>query len=133
MMTHQRAIREAKANASHSAGCRCTRVPSEAARNQAKGMAELDALARELSQGQLKSYELDLDTELDGTPDNSQSPSSSSNTPVRSCENPIALDRAAVREELGWWTSTGIMTDYTEIEDFDLVLYWQVCSIAVYC
>jgi hypothetical protein len=38
-------------------------------------------------------------------------------------------DLAAANEELQRWTSSGLMTDSLEIEEFDLVLFWNVSNL----
>jgi hypothetical protein len=116
MLVHQRAIREAKMRVPESAGRRRIHIPSNAARSQARGMAELDALARKLSRDHLKEAESGLESsQVQGTP-----------LAVCSDEELRALDITAVKEELNRWKAAGLMTAYDEIADFDLVAFWQV-------
>ena len=53
------------------------------------------------------------------------------NTAAPSDEDLIIQDIASVQEELSRWKALGIMTDEDEIEDFDLVRFWQV-SISLF-
>ena len=120
MLVHQRAVREAKKSVPESAGRRRVHVPSNAARSQARGMAELDALAQKLSRDHLREAQSGLESPLES--------SQVQGTPlaVFSDEELKALDIIAVKEELNRWKAAGLMTAYDEIADFDLVAFWQV-------
>lgn len=78
-------------------------------------MARLNALAKSLSADS-------LDANLDATP--SETPAASLSAP--SDEDLHLQDIAIIQEELQQWISLGIMRDEAEIEDFDLVRFWQV-------
>jgi hypothetical protein len=95
-------------------GRRKVNIPSAAARSQSSGMARLNALAKSLS----------ADSLSDGTLPETPRTSSSNSAPSE--EDLIIQDIAAVQEELSRWKALGIMTDEDEIEDFDLVRFWQV-------
>ena len=121
MIVHQRAIRAAKSCVPTTAGCRKVNIPSAAARSQSSGMARLNALAKSLS----------ADSLSDGTLP--ETPSTSSTNSASSEEDLIIQDIAAVQEELSRWKALGIMTDEDEIEDFDLVRFWQVSTSLFPC
>jgi hypothetical protein len=78
-------------------------------------MARLNALAKSLSAESL---------DLDPTSPEPEIPAASSSAP--SDEDLHLQDIAALREELNRWISLGTMKDEDEIEDFDLVRFWQV-------
>ena len=42
----------------------------------------------------------------------------------------VAEDRAAVDREFNQWLGLGIITNEKELEEFDLVRYWQVFAIS---
>ena len=121
MIVHQRAIRAAKSCVPTTAGRRKVNIPSAAARSQSSGMARLNALAKSLS----------ADSLSDGTLP--ETPSTSSTNSASSEEDLIIQDIAAVQEELSRWKALGIMTDEDEIEDFDLVRFWQVSTSLFPC
>jgi hypothetical protein len=85
-------------------------------------MARLNALAKSLS---AESIDTDAKTSEPETP---AAPSS-----VPSDEDLHLHDIAAIREELQQWISLGIIQDEREIEDFDLVRFWQVCRMYHLC
>jgi hypothetical protein len=116
MLIHQQAIRrKSKSNISTSVGRRKVQFASTAAHAQASGMSRLNALAKSLSADS-------LDTDSDAT--SSETPAASSSPP--SDEDLHLQDIAIIQEELQRWISLGIMRDEAEIEDFDLVRFWQV-------
>lgn len=122
MLVHQQALRKAKAAPlPEIVGRRPVRLPSSAARAQAKGIALLDALERTLSAETLDQSVFDgppsVDTSISG-------PSSSNSSP--SDEDLLAADLAALQKELDEWKNSGIMTNPKECEDFDLILFWEV-------
>jgi hypothetical protein len=121
MIVHERAIRAAKSCVPTTASRRKVNIPSAAARSQTSGMARLKALAKSLSDDSLSE-----ETPAPETP-------SSSNNSVSSEEDLIIHIMAAVREELSQWKSSGIMMDEDEIEDFDLVRFWQVSAAPFHC
>ena len=121
MIVHQRAIRAAKSCVPTTAGRRKVNIPSAAACSQSSGMARLNALAKSLS----------ADSLSDGTLP--ETPSTSSTNSASSEEDLIIQDIAAVQEELSRWKALGIMTDEDEIEDFDLVHFWQVSTSLFPC
>ncbi len=121
MIVHQRAICAAKSCVPTTAGRRKVNIPSAAARSQSSGMARLNALAKSLS----------ADSLSDGTLP--ETPSTSSTNSASSEEDLIIQDIAAVQEELSRWKALGIMTDEDEIEDFDLVRFWQVSTSLFPC
>ena len=55
-----------------------------------------------------------------------ETPSTSSNTVAPSEEDLIIQDMASIQEELSQWKALGIMVNENEIEDFDLIRFWQV-------
>ena len=124
MVIHQRVIRESKHTATTTnASLRKVSVPSHAARAQTSGKARMNQLARELSTGSLPSSA------------HSSLPNPSSILPIAptvsiSEEDLHEQDLAAANEELQQWTSSGLMTDSLEIEEFDLVLFWNVSTLA---
>jgi hypothetical protein len=122
MVIHQRVIRESNHAATTSnTSLRKVSVPSHAARAQTSGKARMNQLARELSAGSLQVFS-----------SSHESPSNSSNVsrvvPAVSIseESLHEQDLAAANQELQRWTSSGLMTDSLEIEEFDLVLFWNV-------
>ena len=124
MVIHQRVIRESKhAATTPNASLRKVSVPSHAARAQTSGKARMNQLARELSAGSLPSSA------------HSSPPNPSNIFPivpaVSISEGDLReQDLAAANEELQQWTSSGLMTDSLEIEEFDLVLFWNVSTLA---
>ena len=121
MLLHQRAIREVR-TASTLAPVRqkAIVVPSRAARNQGKAIAHMNNIARQLSSGSL-----DLTAAAAPSP-TTLSPGSSSTPTAPSSEDLLARDLVAVQKELEKWNAAGLMTKAEEIEEFDLVLFWQV-------
>ena len=120
MIVHERAIRAANSCVPTTAARRKVNIPSVAARSQASGMARLNALAKSLS----------ADSSLsDGTP-TPETPSPLNNSAPSEEDLTIQI-MAAVREELSRWKSSGIMMDENEIEDFDLVRFWQVSTVCM--
>jgi len=116
------------ANIPEVVGRRTIRVPSTAARAQARGVALLDALERTLSAETLD------DSVLDGPPSTSNSSSDlgASVSPSQSEADLLELDLAVLREELDRWKASGIMTDPEEKEDFDLIIFWEVRASCVH-
>jgi hypothetical protein len=84
-------------------------------------MARLNALAKSLSADSLSDGTL---PETPGTP---------SSTSALSEEDLSTQDMASVQEELSRWKALGIMVDEDEIEDFDLVRFWQVSISLLPC
>jgi hypothetical protein len=115
MLVHQRTIRAAKSGVPTTAGRRKVNTPSAAARSQTSGMTRLNALAKSLSADSLSDGTQPLET-----------PSTSSSTVAPSEEDLIIQDMASIQEELSRWKALGIMVNEDEIEDFDLVRFWQV-------
>lgn len=116
MLIHQQAIRRrSKLNIPTSVGRRKVHFSSTAARAQASGMARLNALANSLSADS-------LDADSNAAP--SETPPASLST--SSDEDLHLQDIAIIQEELQRWISLGIMRNEAEIEDFDLVRFWQV-------
>ena len=115
MLVHQRAIRAAKSGVPTTAGRCKVNTPSAAARSQTSGMARLNALAKSLSADSLSDETQPPET-----------PSTSSSTVAPSEEDLIIQDMASIQEELSRWKALGIMVNENEIEDFDLIRFWQV-------
>jgi hypothetical protein len=126
MVIHQRVIRESKHVATMpNTSLRKVSVPSHAARAQTSGKSRMNQLARELSARSLPSSE-----SAHSTP-----PNSSNLLPIVPAVSISEVDLreqdlAVANEELQRWTSSGLMTDSLEIEEFDLVLFWNVSTLA---
>jgi hypothetical protein len=126
MVIHQQVIRESKdaANIPNAGLCKVG-VSSHAAHAQTSGKAHMNQLAQELLAGSLASSA------------HSSPPNLSNTSPVvpavsTSEEDLHEQDLAAANEELQRWTSSGLMTDSLEIEEFDLVLFWNVSTLATF-
>ena len=124
MVIHQRVIRESKhAVTTPNTSLRKVSVPSHAACAQTSGKSRMNQLAQELSAGSLPSLA------------HSSAPSSSNVSPIVPAVSISEVDLreqdlAVANEELQRWTSSGLMTDSLEIEEFDLVLFWNVSILA---
>ena len=66
------------------------------------------------------------ETTQDGIPSSIPVGGSSSTPTAPSSEDLLARDLMAVQKELEKWNAAGLMTKAEEIEEFDLVLFWQV-------
>ena len=123
MVIHQRAIRESKhtATTTSSMALRKVGVPSHAARAQTSGKVRMNQLARELSAGSLSSS--------CSNPLNSEPSNIAPTIRTVSDEDLREQDLAVANEELQRWTSSGLMSDLFEIEEFDLVVFWNVSDI----
>ena len=123
MVIHQWAIRESKhtATTTSSMALRKVGVPSHAARVQTSGKARMNQLARELSAGSLSSS--------CSNPLNSEPLNIAPTIRTVSDEDLREQDLAVENEELQRWTSSGLMSDLFEIEEFDLVVFWNVSDI----
>ena len=121
MVIHQRGIRESNhaARTTSNTSLRKVSVPSHAARAQTSGKARMNQLARELSAGSLVSSAHE-------SPSNSLNISPMVPSVSISEESLREQDLAAANQELQRWSSSGLMTDSLEIEEFDLVLFWNV-------
>ena len=124
MVIHQRVIRESKhvATTPNTSLCKVS-VPSHAAHAQTSGKSRMNQLARELSARSLPSSA------------HSSPPNSSNILPTVPAVSISEVDLreqdlAVANEELQRWTSSGLMTDSLEIEEFDLVLFWNVSTLA---
>jgi hypothetical protein len=123
MVIHQRAIRESKHTATTtSMALRKVGVPSHAACAQTSGKARMNQLARELSAGSLSSSDC-------SNPLNSEPSNIAPTIRTVSDEDLHEQDLAVANEELQRWTSSGLMSDLFEIEEFDLVVFWNVSDI----
>lgn len=121
MLEHQRASRTNGAatardpSAVMPLGRRTVNLAAPAARAQAGGRAHLNALAKSLSRGS-----------LGGSSTRLAESSALSSTPEPSPMETEQQDHAVVMEEYQCWVSGGLITNEDELDNFDLVRYWQV-------
>jgi hypothetical protein len=81
-------------------------IPSKSARSLSKGMSRLNALVKSASTESILSDSEAVQSVINLERD--------------------AEDRAAVDREFNQWLGSGIITNEKELEEFDLVRYWQV-------
>lgn len=119
MLEHHQAMRAAQQPDARASGRRIVNVATQAARAQASGFAQLNELARSLSAESLDAESVRHDS---GQCENH---TLAPNSTLSSAERE-ALDTAAVEEELERWLASGLITNTREVEEFDLVRFWQV-------
>ncbi|KAF5375571.1 hypothetical protein D9615_009215 [Tricholomella constricta] len=114
MLEHYQAMRTMPNTSStlpRTAGRRPITVGSHASRAQSSGFARFNALAKSLSSGSVTETE---------TSDSVEAPPSG-----LSSEEQAAHDKATVNEEFRRWLTSGLITDARELEELDLVRFWQ--------
>ncbi|KAF5378856.1 hypothetical protein D9615_006941 [Tricholomella constricta] len=114
MLEHYQAMRTMPNTSSmlpRTAGRRPITVGSHASRAQSSGFARFNALAKSLSSGSVTETE---------TSDSVEAPPSG-----LSSEEQAAHDKATVNEEFRRWLASGLITDARELEELDLVRFWQ--------
>ncbi|KAJ8489040.1 hypothetical protein ONZ45_g13718 [Pleurotus djamor] len=123
MLTHQKASRVATPS-SHENVTPPTvptnrspaRIVSRAAKNQRSGIAKLTNLQRSLSTSS-------LDSNVSST--TSEAAPASDQPSTMTPEELAAQDRAVVLKEIEQWLAAGIITNTDELDDFDLVEFWN--------
>ncbi|KAF5387624.1 hypothetical protein D9615_000715 [Tricholomella constricta] len=124
MLEHYCVMRTEKASLPAStlprtASCRTVNIGTDASRAQATGFARFNALAQSLSSGSLSS-----ESSMSSHPTTSSEVIAAPEQTLSDAEQAV-LDEAVVDEELQRWLALGIITNAREVEEFDLVRFWQ--------